>query len=142
MAPPTAPPVQAATAPPTVDDATEINKKLSNPISSIWALSFQQNTYWIDPGIDGKSTRNAVNFQFQPVTPVSLTENWNLITRPVFQLLSSAPYVDLSGFHRVTGLGDTILASLVSPSPRLAGPWLLGLGPTFIFPTASNLEGL
>jgi hypothetical protein len=120
------------------ESETEINKKLSNPISSIWALTLQQNTYWIDPGIDGKATRNAVNLQFQPVTPLSLTNNWNLITRPVLQLFSSAPFVNLAGFHRVTGAGDTILASLISPSPRLAGPWLLGLGPTFIFPTATN----
>jgi hypothetical protein len=122
------------------ESETEINKKLSNPISSIWALSLQQNTYWIHPGIDGKANRNAVNLQFQPVTPVALTPNWNLITRPVLQLLNSSPYLDLTGFHRVTGIGDTILASLLSPSPRLAGPWLLGLGPTFIFPTASNAK--
>ena len=38
----------------------------------------------------------------------------------------------------VSGFGDTILATLLSPSPRLAGPWLLGAGPSFIFPTASN----
>lgn len=25
---------------------TEVNKELSNPISSIWALQFQQNTFW------------------------------------------------------------------------------------------------
>ena len=31
-----------------------------------------------------------------------------------------------------------MLASLLSPSLRLAGPWLLGLGPTFIFPTPTN----
>jgi hypothetical protein len=27
---------------------------------------------------------------------------------------------------------------LLSPSPRMTGPWLFGAGPTFIFPTASN----
>ena len=27
---------------------------------------------------------------------------------------------------------------LVSPSPKLVGNWLLGVGPTFIFPTASS----
>jgi hypothetical protein len=26
---------------------TEVNKELSNPISSIWSLTFQQNTYWL-----------------------------------------------------------------------------------------------
>jgi hypothetical protein len=80
-----------------------------------------------------------VNLQFQPVMPLALTDDWNLITRPVFQLLNSTPYANESGnLHRVTGFGDTILATLVSASPHLAGPWLLAAGPSFIFPTASN----
>ena len=114
--------------------ADEVNKQLSNPISSIWALQLQQNTYWLN-----QPERNVVNLQFQPVMPLSLTDDWNLITRPVFQVMNSTPYVNKSGnLHRVTGFGDTILATLLSPSPKLAGPWLFGAGPSFIFPTASN----
>jgi hypothetical protein len=114
--------------------ADEVNKQLSNPISSIWALQLQQNTYWLN-----RPERNVVNLQFQPVMPLSLTGDWNLITRPVFQVMNSTPYVNKSGnLHRVTGFGDTILATLLSPSPKLAGPWLFGAGPSFIFPTASN----
>lgn len=112
----------------------EVNKELSNPISSIWALQLQENTYWLS-----KPDRNVVNLQFQPVLPIALTDDWNLITRPVFQVFNSAPYVNEGlHLHRVTGFGDTILATMLSPSPRLAGPWLLGAGPSFIFPTASN----
>jgi hypothetical protein len=112
----------------------EVNKQLSNPISRIWALQLQENTYWLN-----KPERNVVNLQFQPVLPLALTDDWNLITRPVFQVMNSTPYVNESGnLHRVTGFGDTILATLLSPSPKLAGPWLLGVGPSFIFPTASN----
>jgi len=112
----------------------EVNKELSNPISSIWALQLQENTYWLN-----KPDRNVVNLQFQPVLPLALTDDWNLITRPVFQVMNSTPYVNESGnLHRVTGFGDTILATLLSPSPKLAGPWLFGVGPSFIFPTATN----
>ena len=113
---------------------TEVNKELSNPISSIWALQFQQNTFWLN-----KPERNLVNLLFQPVLPVSLTGNWNLITRPVIPVFNSTTYVNKSGnLHRVTGFGDTVLVELLSPSPKVAGPWLFGAGPTFIFPTASN----
>jgi hypothetical protein len=113
---------------------TEVNKELSNPISTIWALSFQQNTFWLN-----KPERNVVNLLFQPVLPVSLTSNWNLITRPVLSVFNSTPYVNRRGnLHRVTPNGDTVLVELFSPSSRLVGPWLLGAGPTFIFPTASN----
>jgi hypothetical protein len=54
-----APAVPAATAPAT-DEATEVNKELSNPISSIWALQIQENTFFIHPGIEDKSSRNSV----------------------------------------------------------------------------------
>jgi hypothetical protein len=112
----------------------EVNKELSNPISSIWALQLQENTYWLN-----KPDRNVANLQFQPVLPLALTDDWNLITRPVFQVVNSTPYVNQSlHLHRVSGFGDTILATLISASPKLAGPWLLGVGPSFIFPTASN----
>jgi len=113
-----------------------VNKQLANPISSTWALFVQQNTYWLN-----KPERNVVNLQFQPVLPVALTDNWNLITRPVLQAMNSTPYVNESGnLHRVTGFGDTILATMLSPSPKLTGPWLLAAGPSFIFPTASNSQ--
>jgi hypothetical protein len=117
---------------------TEVNKELSNPISSIWSLTFQQNTYWLTmPGPAGE--RNQVNLQFQPVLPVALTPNWNLINRPVLQPLLSAPYVNRSGnLHRVTGFGDTIFVTMLSPTDKLVGNWLFAAGPTFIFPTASN----
>ena len=29
--------------------ATEITKQLTNPVSSIWSLTFQQNNFWVDP---------------------------------------------------------------------------------------------
>jgi hypothetical protein len=117
---------------------TEVNKELSNPISSIWSLTFQQNTYWLTmPG--EAQDRNQVNLQFQPVLPVALTPNWNLINRPVLQPLLSAPYINRGGnLHRVTGFGDTIFVTMLSPSDKLVGNWLLAAGPTFIFPTASN----
>ena len=58
--------------------------------------------------------------------PVSLTENWNLITRPVMTRLNSTPYLNESGnLHRVTGFGDTVLVSMLSPTDLLVGNWLL-----------------
>lgn len=124
---------------PSSDQETEINKKLSNPISTIRALQFQQNSYSIHPGFEDRSSRNSVNLQFQPVLPISLTDDWNLITRPVFQVVNSVPVPTPTGrIYQATGFGDTIFASLLSPSPKLAGSWLLGAGPTFIVPTATT----
>ena len=130
---------------------TEVNKELSNPISSIWALQLQENTYFIHPGIEDKSSRNAVNVQFQPVLPLALNRRLEL-DHPAGnsgrQLSSRANarrarswsrHISGTGrIYQATGFGDTILATLLSPSPKLAGPWLLGAGPTFIFPTATT----
>jgi hypothetical protein len=128
----------AENAPNDAKSTTELNKELSNPISSIWSITFQENTYWLNMPT-GRSDRNQINLQFQPVLPISLTEDWNLINRPVLQVLNSNPYINRSGnLHRVTGFGDTVFVTLLSPSDNLVGNWLLGAGPTFIFPTATN----
>lgn len=73
--------------------------------------------------------------------PVALTENWNLITRPVIPLFVSQPHPNPNNptdIERTTGFGDIIFLQMLSPSPKLVGNWLLGLGPTFILPTAST----
>ena len=46
------------------ESATEVNKKLSNPVSSIWSISFQQNNYMLDMG-PGKEAQLLVT----PVIP-------------------------------------------------------------------------
>lgn len=115
---------------------TEINKQLTNPVSELWSITFQQDNYYL-----GNPDRWNSNLNFQPVMPVALTNNWNLITRPVVPLFVSQPHADPNdpaNIERTTGFGDIGLVELFSPSQRLAGQWLLGLGPTFIFPTASS----
>jgi hypothetical protein len=112
---------------------TEINKQLSNPVTSLWSMSFQFNNYQL--------VNNQWNFdlQFQPVMPVSLTKDWNLITRPVVPLYNSVPVATgPDTFSQKTGFGDIILLEMLSPAN--SGPWLLGAGPTFIFPSASSKE--
>ena len=68
---------------------------------------------------------------------------WNLITRPVIPLFVSTPRPDPDAgdpakVGRSTAFGDITLMQLVSPSPHLAGSWLLGVGPTWMFPTAAS----
>jgi hypothetical protein len=70
---------------------SEINKKLTNPVSDLWSIAFQQNNYLLDPG-PGQSLRWNSNLLFQPVMPVALTGDWNLITRPVITVFNSVPH--------------------------------------------------
>ncbi len=69
--------------------------------------------------------------------PVSLTKDINLITRPVIQLYNSVPFTSMTGKEvRTTTFGDWTQLELFSPAN--SGNWLLGIGPTFIFPTAGS----
>jgi hypothetical protein len=113
---------------------TEVNKQLSNPVSSYWSLTMQFNNYYL------ANHQWNYNMQFQPVLPVGLTKDWNLITRPLLQLYNSVP-VPVQGdpskaFNQTTAFGDLIDLELLSPAH--SGPWLIGFGPTFIFPTATS----
>ncbi len=114
--------------------ATEINKQLTNPVTSLWSLTFQFNNFVLE------NDHWNHNMLFQPVLPVSLTKDWNLINRPVIPVYNSVPHpVGPGRFRQTTGFGDLADVELLSPSD--AGPWLLGLGPTFIFPTGSTFTG-
>jgi hypothetical protein len=111
--------------------ASELNKQLSNPVTSLWSLSFQFNNFRLENG------EWNYNLQFQPVLPIGLTKDVNLITRPVIPLYNSVPHETSPGhFERTTGFGDMILLELLSPAD--SGKWILGAGPTFIFPTATS----
>lgn len=128
----------AADAEPSV---AELNKQLANPVSSLWSIAIQQNNYLIDVG-PGESERWNSNVNFQPVLPVAISDDWNLITRPVITAFNSVPHpredrVPIE-WTRTQTFGDSVLMELFSPSPKVAGSWLLGLGPTFIFPTANS----
>jgi hypothetical protein len=117
----------------------DLNKELSNPVTSVWSIAFQQNNYLLE--IEGKKDHWNSNLNFQPVLPVALTENWNLITRPVVTVFNSAPHPNphnAAEIKRTTGFGDTVFMEMLAATPRLVGNWLLGVGPTFIFPTASS----
>ena len=111
--------------------ASELNRELSNPVSSTWSISNQFNNFELNNG----QWNN--NWNFQPVLPLSLTKDWNLITRPVMPFYNIVPHETASGeFNRAAGLGDLALLELLSPAH--SGNWVLGAGPTAIFPTATS----
>ena len=100
-------------------------------MSSIWSIANQFNNFELNNG----QWNN--NWNFQPVMPVSLTKDWNLITRPVMPWYNIVPHETAPGnFERATGLGDLALVELLSPAN--SGNWILGAGPTAIFPTATS----
>jgi len=126
---------EAPSEPPADEEETaslsEINKQLSNPVTSFWSLTFQFNNYNLENGHWNH------NMLFQPVLPVGLTRDWNLINRPVIPVYSSVSHPTGAGhFRQTTAFGDLAAVELLSPAH--SGHWLLGFGSTFIFPTATS----
>ena len=113
-------------------DADEVAKQLSNPIASLTSVPFQFN-YERGAGFDGDGERTRLNIQ--PVIPVSIGEDWNLISRtilPVIEQHGIVPGRDQSGF------GNVLQSFFFSPKALTDSGWTWGVGPVFLLPTASD----
>ncbi len=109
---------------------SELAKATQNPVSDLISLPFQNNTNF-DVGPQEK-TQNILNIQ--PIWPVSLNANWNLITRTIVPVVSQPALTP--GHDRTDGLGDTTFTAFFSP--RKPSKWIWGAGPAVLLPTASD----
>src|SRR3990172_11729704 len=114
----------------------EINRQLSNAVWSLWFIVFQFNNFFLDGEPSDKTRVNSL-MNFQPVLPLHLTKDLNLIVRPVLPFIFTSPvFTQGEGFSQKSGFGDMAFIPFLSPAH--SGNWIIGVGPTFIFPTASN----
>jgi len=108
----------------------ELAKASQNPVANLISLPFQNN---INTGIGpDDQTQNILNIQ--PVWPISLNDDWNVITRTILPVISQ-PNV-LTGDGRINGLGDTTFTAFLSPAGNNKVTW--GVGPVFLAPTATD----
>jgi hypothetical protein len=113
------------------DQAAELAKQLQNPVASLISVPFQNNfEFNLGPNDDGfKYTLN-----FQPVIPVSLSKDWNLIIRTI------VPFIDqedvIPGTNQ-SGLSDITQSFFFSPKKPVGG-LILGFGPVMLYPTATD----
>ena len=117
---------------------SDLAKAAQNPVADMISLPFQNNTYF-GIGPDGDDVANVLNIQ--PVYPINLSEQWNVITRTIVPIV----YVpDLTpglpgqspGGSSEFGLGDIQFTAFLSPAKPKELIW--GLGPVFRFPTATD----
>jgi len=123
------------------EDLSDLARHLNNPVGPVWNIVTQNNWYF-QKGFPSAAYRVQYVMNFQPVMPIPLTREWNLVFRPVIPL-ESTPYMRGVDFQnrtvdwgRTTGLGDIALDTFLVPQWR---PWLiLGFGPSLVVPTANT----
>lgn len=101
------------------EDAGQLAKQLSNPISSLISVPFQFN-YETDIGAQDTGDRFFVNIQ--PVIPIKLNDNWNLISRTILPVVHQSDIAQGTGNQ--TGIGDMVQSAFFSPASPTASGWI------------------
>jgi len=116
--------------------ATEaLQKATENPIASLISVPVQNNTnFGVNPGY-----RNQDVLNIQPVIPIGISKDWNLIVRwiapIIYQPIPNAPGTPETGEY---GLGDMTPSFFISP--KKPGKLIWGVGPILQLPTATNTD--
>lgn len=114
-----------------------IIKVSQNPVGNIAVLPFQNNFNF---GV-GPYTRYQFNLNVQPVVPIMLSQNWNLIARTIFPVVDQPPFTPPTrcasgGCPWTFGIGDTQEQLFFAPKTK-PGEFIWGAGPLLSFPTGS-----
>lgn len=110
-------------------ETEDLAKAAQNPVASLISVPLQNNTGF---GV-GPFDRNQNVLNVQPVIPVRISENWNLINRIITPIIFQ-PNVN-QNTQGTFGLGDINPTFFFSPAKPSKLIW--GVGPTFVIPTAT-----
>jgi hypothetical protein len=108
----------------------DLAKQTQNPVSDLISVPFQNNTsYNIGPNERAQNTLN-----IQPVIPVHLSEDVNLVTRTILPIVYQPDVTSTGG--GTSGVGDLTASFFLSPARP--GRLIYGVGPVFSIPTATQ----
>ena len=113
------------------NETAELAKKLNNPVAALISVPIQNN--W-DFGI-GSANAMRYTANIQPVIPLSISKDWNLILRTIMPVIYAESPVKGGANH--SGLGDITQSFFLSPKEPVGG-WILGAGPVMYYPTATD----
>ena len=108
----------------------DLAQQLNNPVADLVSVPFQFN--WDQPVGPDEDPRFVLNFQ--PVVPIKISEDWNLIARWIMPYIAQPRLGE--GSVPTSGLSDIVATAFFSPSKPGALIW--GAGPAFVLPTTSD----
>ena len=107
----------------------ELAKQTQNPVANLISVPFQNNfNFGAGPEHEMIWIMNV-----QPVIPIPLNEDWNLITRTILPIINQPGLV--AGQDDTFGMGDLNPTVFLSPAKDKGFIW--GVGPSTTLPTAS-----
>lgn len=105
----------------------DLAKKLANPVASLVSVPIQAN-YDGNIGTDDNGSSWRINLQ--PVIPVSISENWNLISRTILPVITQ-DNIPVNGAGK-SGIGDTLQSFFFSPKKPTSNGIIWGVGPALL----------
>jgi hypothetical protein len=112
------------------EETAKLARATQNPVASLISVPFQNNfNFGVGPD---HVTQWVLNVQ--PVIPISLNEDWNLITRTIMPIINQPSPAKVA--RSASGLGDINPSLFLSPAKPSKLIW--GIGPTWTMPTATD----
>ncbi|MDN5940249.1 MAG: hypothetical protein L0H94_00075 [Nitrospira sp.] len=112
------------------ESSTDLAKKTQNPVADLISIPLQNNmNFGIGPN---NRMQNVLNVQ--PVIPINLNSEWNLITRTIMPIIKQPTLATTN--DDTWGLGDVNVSAFLSPTdPK---PFIWGVGPSVQLPTGTD----
>jgi hypothetical protein len=111
----------------------DLAKKLANPVASLISVPIQAN---YDDNFGASDNGSTWRINVQPVIPVSISKNWNLISRTILPVITQ-DNIPVNGAG-ASGIGDTLQSFFFSPKKPTSNGIIWGIGPAVLLNTASK----